>query len=289
MRSEHVSPNPRSPILAPKIGQLLRGWREQRRLSQLELALQAEVSTRHLSFVETGRATPSRSMVLHLADALDIPLRERNQLLLAAGYAPVYGETALDSPAMRNVRTTVRHLLDAHEPNPAVVVDRYWNIIEANAGATLFTEGLPEFLRTPTVNVMRVSLHPEGAARSIVNFAEWRAYLLGRLRREVAHSQDAALAALYAEVRAYEHAAAHDDDDDMEPLAATPDREVVIPLRYQLGDTELTFLSTVAVFGTPHDITVAELAIELFFPADSATAAVLRDRHSAQAILSIEP
>ena len=225
-------------------------------------------------------------MVLHLADALDIPLRERNQLLLAAGYAPVYGETALDSPAMRSVRAAVRHLLDAHEPNPAVVVDRYWNIVEANAGATLFTEGLPALLRTPTLNVMRVSLHPEGAARSIVNFAEWRAYLLGRLRREVARAQDAELAALYDEVRAYDYDAG--DGPEVDPLEATPDTEVVIPLRYRVADMELTFFSTVAAFGTPHDITVAELAIELFFPADTATAAVLRERAD-QGSLSINP
>src|SRR5262249_25777233 len=168
------------------VGELLREWRELRRLSQLDLALQAEVSTRHLSFVETGRSRPSRDMVLHLAEELDVPLRERNHLLLAAGYAPVYAETALDAPAMTAVRAAVRQVLAGHEPYPAVVVDRHWNLIDANATVALFTQGLPPELLAPPINVLRASLHPDGFARQIVNLGEWRAHVLGRLRRQVA-------------------------------------------------------------------------------------------------------
>ncbi|MDQ3811431.1 MAG: helix-turn-helix transcriptional regulator [Chloroflexota bacterium] len=256
----------------PPIGQLLRGWRERRGLTQLELALRAEVSTRHLSFVETGRASPSREMILHLADQLDVPLRERNQLLLAAGYAPIFSEASLDSPHMAAVRAAVRKILLAHEPSPAVVVDRHWNVLDANSGLSIFTECIPAELLKPPINVMRLSLHPQGAAPSIINLRQWRAHLLGRLRREIARTADAALVRLYDEVRGYGGAAS------AAQLEIPGPGEVVAPLRFRGRDQELVFFSTVAAFGTPLDVTVAELAIELFFPADSATAEALRRR-----------
>jgi transcriptional regulator with XRE-family HTH domain len=252
------------------VGELLRQWRERRRLSQLELALEAEISTRHLSFVETGRSTPSRDMVLHLAEQLDVPLRERNHLLLAAGYAPVYAENALDSPPMTAVREAVRQVLTGHEPYPAVVVDRRWNLVDANAGLALFTDGVPRELLAPPANALRVSLHPHGMAPRIVNLGEWRAHLLGRLRRQVAHTADPELAALYAELRAY-------PCDQAEPEVELPGPgDVVVPLRIRHGTRELAFFSTVATFGAPLDVAVAELAIESFYPADPDTAAVLR-------------
>jgi transcriptional regulator with XRE-family HTH domain len=251
-----------------RVGPLLREWRERRRLSQLELALQAEVSTRHLSFVETGRAAPSRGMVLQLAEALDIPLRERNQLLLAAGYAPHFSEQSLDAPDLRTIRDAMQRLLHAQLPNPALVLDRYWNIVDANAAVSLFVGDLPASLKAPPLNVMRATLHPAGLARNIVNRQEWRAHLLGRLQRQIAQSGDAELERLYAEVRSYD-GARHDE---------TESHDVIVPLRYRFHEHELAFFSTVATFGAPLDITVAELAIELFFPADEATATFLRNR-----------
>lgn len=253
------------------VGELLRTWRERRRLTQLDLALQAEVSTRHLSFVETGRALPSREMILHLADQLDVPLRERNQLLLAAGYAPVYAQRIFDAPELGAVRTAVRRILSAHEPNPAVVVDRHWNVVDANSGLSLFTEHVALEFLAPPVNVMRLSLHPRGAAPHIVNLNQWRSHLLGRLRREIAQTADAELAQLYVEVREYQ-------PDGLDEVEIPGPDEVVVPLRFRAGDQEFVFFSTVAAFGTPLDITIAELAIELFFPADAATADALRRR-----------
>jgi transcriptional regulator with XRE-family HTH domain len=251
------------------VGELLRQWRERRRLSQMELALQTDISTRHLSFVETSRSKPSRAMVLRLAEQLELPLRERNHLLLAAGYAPVYSETALDNPHLSAVRAAVRQLLTGHEPYPAVVVDRGWNLVDANASVALLTEGVaPELLASPA-NVLRVSLHPDGMASRIINLGEWRAHLLGRLRREVALTANAALAALYDELRAY-------PCDQPVPESEIPGPgDIVVPLRIRHGDRELAFFSTVATFGTPLDVTVAELTIESFFPADAETASIL--------------
>lgn len=236
----------------------------------MELALEAEISTRHLSFVETGRSTPSREMVLRLAEQLDLPLRERNGLLLAAGYAPVYAETALDAPHFSAVRTAVRQVLAGHEPYPAVVVDRSWNLVEANASLALFIGGVAPELLSPPINVLRVSLHPDGMASRIVNLGEWRAHLLGRLRRQVALTADPALADLYAELRAY-------PCDQPEPAIEAPGPgDIAVPLRIHHGGRELAFFSIIATFGTPLDITVAELAIESFFPANAYTAAALR-------------
>jgi transcriptional regulator with XRE-family HTH domain len=252
------------------VGELLRQWREHRRLSQLGLSIQADISARHLSFVETGRSVPSRDMVLRLADELDVPLRERNRLLLAAGYAPVYSEAALDSPRMTAVREALRQMLAAHEPYPAVVVDFRWNLVDANATVSLFTDGLPAELLGPPANILRATLHPRGVAPRLVNHGEVRAHLLHRLRRQVAMTGDTELAQLYDELCGY-------PCDQPEPDVELPGPEdVVLPLRIRYGDRELAFFSTVATFGTPVDITVAELVIESFFPADAYTAAVLR-------------
>lgn len=252
------------------VGELLREWRERRRLSQLELAVQAEISTRHLSFVETGRSTPSRDMVLHLAEELDLPLRERNQLLLAAGYAPVYAQRTLDSPQLAAVRAAVRQVLSAHEPFPAAAVDRSWTLLEANRSVTVLTAGVAAELLRPPVNVLRLSLHPAGLAARITNLGEWRAHQLGRLRRQVAFTADPQLAALYAELRDYPC------DQPVPEVEVPGPGDVAVPLRLRHRDRELAFFSTVATFGTPLDVTVAELVIESFFPADAATAAALR-------------
>ena len=252
------------------VGELLRGWRDRRRLSQLELALESGISARHLSFVENGRSAPSRETVLRLAEELDLPLRERNDLLLAAGYAPVYSEAALDSPELASVRAAVRQVLRGHEPYPAVAVDRGWNLLDANSGVALLTEGVAEELLAPPANVLRASLHPDGMAPRILNLGEWRAHLLGRLRRQVALTADPALSRLLAELRSY-------PSGGSEPEVEVPGPgDIVVPLRLRHGGRELSFFSTVTTFGTPLDVTVSELALESFFPADPGTASVLR-------------
>jgi transcriptional regulator with XRE-family HTH domain len=254
------------------VGVLLRRWRERRRLSQLALSGQASISSRHLSFVETGRSAPSREMVLHLAEELEVPLRERNSLLLAAGYAPSYQQTPLDAPPMAAVCGAVRQVLTGHEPFPALAVDRHWDLVDANATIALFTDGVAPDLLVPPVNVLRVSLHPEGMAPRIANLGEWRAHLLHRLRRQVELTADPQLAQLYEELRGYRC-------DQPEPAVEVPDPgAIVTSLRVRAGGQQLAFFSTATVFGTPLDITVAELAIESFFPADAATAAALHDR-----------
>ncbi|WP_427886718.1 helix-turn-helix domain-containing protein [Kribbella sp. GL6] len=249
------------------VGQLLRGWRERRRLSQLELANRVEVSTRHVSFVETGRSKPSRDMVLRLAEHLDVPLRDRNQLLLAGGFAPIYSEASLHSPAMLAIRTTLRRLLEAHAPYPALVVDRWWNIVEANAGIAIFTAGVDEKLLQAPVNALRLTLHPDGLARRIGNLADVRAAVLTSLQRQVASTADPELQDLYDELREY---AVHD-----QPAAPGP-TDVVVPLELTHDGRELSLLTTIATFGTPLDVTVSELMIESFYPADDATAEYLR-------------
>ncbi|PPK70975.1 helix-turn-helix transcriptional regulator [Actinokineospora auranticolor] len=251
------------------VGTLLRGWRERRRLSQLALALRADISARHLSFVETGRSAPSRELVLLLADTLDLPLRERDHLLLAAGYAPVFGAEPLDSPRMVAVRAAVRQVLTGHEPYPAVAVDRGWHLLDANSGLAPLLAGVAPGLLVPPVNVLRLSLHPDGLAPRIANLGAWRAHLLARLRAQIALTADAALTDLHDELVAYP---CDDPVSDLDPHTA----DVVIPLRMRGPTGDLAFISTVTTFGTPVDITVAELAIESFFPADTATAEALR-------------
>jgi transcriptional regulator with XRE-family HTH domain len=261
-------------IAQPPFGERVRRWREHRRLSQLDLALQADVSTRHLSFLETGRAVPSREMVLRLAEHLDLPLRERNELLLSAGYAPAFSETPLEAPPMDAIRQALRQVLSGHEPYPALVVDRHWNLVEANRAVSIFTRDLPPDLLQPPVNVLRASLHPRGFAPRIVNLAEWRGHLLHRLRREIALTADGELSALYEELRAY----------PSQPAAsALPEHSAVVaPLRLRSELGELAFFSMVASIGTPVDITVSELVIESFFPADQHTASALHAAFSAR-------
>jgi transcriptional regulator with XRE-family HTH domain len=248
---------------------LLRRWRDQRRLSQMELALEAEVSTRHLSFVETGRSKPSREMVVRLAEHLDVPLRERNELLLAAGYAPAYPESSFEDAGLGQVRDAVRRLLAAHEPYPAVAVDRRWELVDGNAGVPLMTAGCAAHLLEPPINALRLTLHPEGMAPNITNLPEWRAHILGRLRREVNATQDAQLRTLLSELESYPGG----EQDEGIPTPGA----IVVPLRLQHPAGELSFMSTITTFGTPLDITVSELSIEAFFPADDHTAAVLRE------------
>lgn len=250
------------------VGDQLRDWRQRRRLSQLDLALDADISTRHLSFVETGRSRPSRDLLLHLADQLAVPLRERNALLLAAGYAPAYAERALDDPALASARTAVELLLKAHEPFPALAVDRHWNLVAANGAVGPFLEGAAPELLAPPLNVLRLSLHPQGLGSRIVNLGEWRAHILERLRQQIAASADAGLLALHDELAGYPAPA--------DRAAPADYGGVFVPMRLRTAAGELSFFSTVTVFGTPVDVTLSELAIEAFFPADEATARALR-------------
>jgi len=251
------------------IGALLRQWRETRRMSQLALALDASISTKHLSFVESGRAAPSREMVLTLADALAIPLRGRNALLLAAGFAPVYSQHAFDAPELASARRAVELVLAGLEPYPAIAVDRHWHLVAANRAFAPLVAGIAPALLAPPANVLRASLHPDGLAPRIVNLAEWRAHVLLRLHQQIEVSADPVLTALYAELGGGPGAPARDHAD---PVAT---------LRLRDGDAVLSLLSTTTVFGTPIDVTLSELAIESFLPADAATAGALQRRANA--------
>jgi transcriptional regulator with XRE-family HTH domain len=242
------------------VGEMLREWRQRRRLSQLELSIQANISTRHLSFVETGRSRPTSDMILRLTEHLDVPLRERNSLLLAGGFAPAYPAHEFNAPPLDAVRQALKQVLTGHEPYPAVVVDRHWTLVEANRAIGLFTKDCAAHLLAPPVNVLRLSLHPDGMAPRIGNLAEWRAHLLGRLHRQATTTGDPALHELHDEMKRYPGG------------EATASGDVVVPLRFD----DLSFLSISAVFGTPLDVTVAELAIESFFPADPETAKAMR-------------
>ncbi len=254
------------------VGAFLREWRERRRLSQLALALDADVSARHVSFLETGRARPSREMLIHLAERLDVPLRERNTLLLAAGFAPAYAERPLDDPALSAVRASIDRVLAGHEPYPALAIDRHWTLIAANRMVSpLLTQVEPSLLQPP-INVLRLSLHPAGLAPRIANLDQWRRHLLERLRHQVEATADAELAALFDELHAYEIPVS------IGPTNAPRDEQgnVFVPLRLNTDQGQLALLSTTMVFGTPVDVTLAELAIEAFFPADAETAERLR-------------
>ncbi|MFO1216037.1 MAG: helix-turn-helix transcriptional regulator [Burkholderiaceae bacterium] len=252
----------------PPVGAQLREWRQRRRLSQLDLAGHAAVSTRHLSYMETGRALPSREMVLRLADRLEVPLRDRNRLLTAAGYAPLYREHALADPEMRAPARAVERVLQAHEPYPALAVDRHWNMVASNRMVPLLLADLPQEMLAPPVNVLRLSLHPQGLAPRILNLAQWRHHLLHRLQQQVRASGDPTLAALADELAGFP---APPDDDGAHPTA-----EVYVPLRIRSPAGVLNLISIITVFGTPTDITLSELALETFFPADEETAAALR-------------
>jgi transcriptional regulator with XRE-family HTH domain len=252
-------------------GDLLREWRQRRRKTQLDLALDAEISTRHLSFVETGRSQPSREMLLRLAEHLEMPLRERNMLLLAAGFAPAFPERPLDDPALDAARRAIDLVLAGHEPYPALAIDRHWTLVAANAAVMRLLDGLDPSVLQPPVNVLRLSLHPAGLAPRIANRAEWRAHLIARLRRQIAASGDPALSELLRELIALDPGGSSD--------AADPDRDyggVIVPFMLSTPAGVLSFISTTTVFGTPVDVTLSELAIESFFPADAATADALR-------------
>lgn len=259
----------------PVVGTLIRDWRQLRRFSQLDLALEAEISQKHLSFIESGRSQPSRDMVLLLAEHLGVPLRERNALLLAAGYAPVYLERALEDPGLQAAKAAIDLVLKGHEPYPALAVDRHWTLLAANAAVAplLALVGDPDLLRPP-VNVLRLALHPGGLAPAIVNLEEWRTHIVARLRQQVRATADPALADLLAELLSYPAPQrparkGHAPEPDAEPA-------IVVPLLLRVGGSVLSFISTTTVFGTPVDITLSELALETFFPADAATAAALR-------------
>jgi len=257
---------------ARPVGDHLREWRQRRRLSQLDLACEADISTRHLSFLETGRSQPSREMVLHLAERLEVPLRERNMLLVAAGYAPVFPERKLDDPALGAARRAIDLVLKGHEPYPALLIDRHWTLIAANGAVAPLLAGVDAQLLESPVNVLRLSLHPDGLAPRIANLAEWRAHLFDRLRHQIDVTADPVLAELLRELRAYP---APHGRAATAPSPAPYDG-VVVPLQLATDAGILSFFSTTMVFGTPVDITLAELALEAFFPSDAATASALR-------------
>jgi transcriptional regulator with XRE-family HTH domain len=252
------------------VGGLLRQWRQRRRLSQLDLACDAGISTRHLSFLETGRAQPSRDMVLLLSEQLDVPVRERNILLVAAGFAPIFPERPLDDPALAPARAAIDLVLDRQQPYPAFALDRHWQIVASNTALPQLYEDVAADLLQPPVNALRLSLHPRGLAPRVVNLAEWRAHLLYRLRRQVELTADAALIELLREVNAYPGAT----HAPVQTLHL--EREIAVPFRIKIGDDVLSFLSLTTVFGNPIDVMLSELALELFFPADDATGAAVR-------------
>ncbi len=257
----------------PRVGPLLRTWRERRRRTQLDLALDAGVSARHLSFVETGRSKPSAEMVLLLAKQLEVPFRERNLLLLAAGHAPAFPERSLEDPELAPVRDALKLILTRHEPYPAIVFDRAWNLVTANAAMAALVEGVDPALLAPPVNVLRVGLHPRGMAPRIVNLGEWRAHFLERLRRQVVATGDDELTDLIEEVASYPSPTPK-PDASFDPDA----REILGPVRLRTCDRgELSFFGMFATFDTPFEVTTSELAIELLFPADPATAAAFGD------------
>jgi len=252
--------------VAAPFGSLLREWRQRRRLSQLELACEAEISTRHLSFVETGRSVPSREMVLRLAEQLQIPMRERNVLLVAAGYAPLYSEKTLSDPALDAARKAIDLFLEAHKPYPAFAIDRHWNIVASNRAIPEMYSGVAAFLLEPPVNGLRLTLHPEGLAPSVENLEEWRAHLLARLKRQIQVTADPTLIQLLDELSGYS------PPSGVSAVRASHQESALgVPFRISTQAGMLAFFSMTTVFGTPVDITLAELALEFFFPADDAT------------------
>ena len=258
-----------APIARP-LGDHLREWRQRRRMSQLDLALEADISQRHLSFIESGRATPSRDMLLHLAERLGVPLRDRNPLLLAAGFAPVFAERTLDDPALEPARSAIDMVLKAHQPFPALAIDRHWTLVAANAALAPLISGIADpSLLEPPVNVLHLSLHPQGLAPRIANLPEWRAHLIDRLRQQISASGDPVLERLLKELLSYPAPEAANE-------AHADHAGIAIPLKLSTKAGLLSLISTTTVFGTPVDITLSELAVESFFPADEETAAILR-------------
>ncbi|MEG1735346.1 MAG: helix-turn-helix transcriptional regulator [Comamonas sp.] len=261
--------SPPQPGARAPFGEHLRHWRQHRRLSQQGLALDAEISTRHLSYVETGRAQPSREMVLRLAERLSVPLRERNALLVAAGFAPMYQARPLDHPDLAAARQAVDLVLKGHEPNPALAVDRHWNLVAANAIVPLLLSGVAPWLLQPPMNVLRLSLHPEGLGPRLANAGQWRAHLLHRLQQQIAATADSVLQALHDEIAAYP---CHDEAAHGVPPAS----HIAVPFELNTELGKLSFISTITIFGTPVDVTLQELAVESFFPANAETQLVLQ-------------
>jgi transcriptional regulator with XRE-family HTH domain len=253
---------------AQPVGAMLREWRQRRRMTQMDLALEAEVSPRHLSFVETGRSQPSREMLMHLCEELEVPLRERNALLVSAGFAPLYRERLLQDAALEAARKAVELVLEAQKPFPAFALDRHWNMVASNGALPQLYEGVSAELLAAPVNALRLTLHPDGLAPRIANLAEWRAHLLSRLRRQVGLTADPKLVELLRDCSAYPVEGSFED--------ASLAQEVLVPLRIRTAASVLSFFSTTTVFGSPVDVTLSELAIEAFFPADTATAAAVR-------------
>ena len=267
-----------TPHAAPPVGAQIRHWRTRRRLSQLELALDADVSTRHLSCLENGRAAPSREMILRLARRLEVPLRERNRLLTAAGYAPMFVARALDDPTMAAARQVIELVLRAHEPFPALAVDRHWNVVMQNRAVALLLDGVDPALLAAPVNALRLSLDPRGMAARIANLGAWRAHVLHRLGQQIAASGDEALRELAAELEIARRERSGRQRRAALAAASSPaEPALVVPLVIDTQLGRLSFISTTTVFGTPVDVTLSELALESFFPADAATAAALRD------------
>ena len=252
---------------APPVGTLLRTWRERRRLSQLELSVRCDVSTRHLSYVETGRARPSSDMILRLTEHLEVPLRERNEVLLAGGYAPAYPQRGLDAPALARVSDALRLVLDGHLPYPAVVLNRWWEMVDANAAVPPLLDGVAPLLLEPPVNVLRLTLHPDGLAPRIVNLGQWRAHLLGQLARRIEATGDERLRSLHSELVALPGG---------DHVPAPSPHDVVLPMVLRVGERELSMFTITAAVGTAADVTVDELVVESFYPADDSTAAALR-------------
>ena len=254
------------------IGDHLRDWRQRRRLSQLELALVAGISARHLSFVETGRSQPSRELILHLAEQLTVPMRDRNVLLVAAGFAPIFPEHALGDPTLEAIRKAVDLVLEAQKPYPAFALDRHWQVVASNAALPELYTGVAPALLLPPINAMRLSLHPDGMASRIANLHEWRAHLIARLRQQIDLSADPVLIDLLKEVDAY-------PQPSRDPRADTiaTQHAIAIPFQIITDGGLLSFFSTTTVFGTPIDVTLSELALELFFPADAATIAAVKE------------
>ncbi len=271
MHSMDTSALPHRSAPPTSFGEHLRHWRQRRRYSQMDLAHVAEVSTRHLSCVETGRASPSREMVLRLVERLDVPLRERNAWLVAAGFAPMYRARPLDDPGMASARVAVQRILDCHEPWPALAMDRHWNLVMHNRLVPLLMNGAaPELLQGP-VNVLRLSLHPQGLAPRIANLRQWREHLFERLRQQIRATGDAVLVALLEELSGYA------ESSGAAPVALPGEHPgVLMPFQFHTPHGVLQLVSTTTVFGSPVDITLQELALETFFPADDSSAGLLR-------------
>jgi transcriptional regulator with XRE-family HTH domain len=248
-------------------GDLIRFWRNQRRLSQMDLALDANISTKHMSFVETGRSQPSRQLLIHLAQHLDLPIAERNRLLLAGGYAPPYLEQPYDGEVMQPLRESLRRLLEAHQPNPALIVDGLWNLIEANEAASLLWEGVDPELLEPPINMLRLGVHPGGLPRISSMTAACNVPLINKLKRKSREDADPALGKLIDEVEGYL--------PDEPPSGQATQPVVSLELRTRLGGVRL--FTVIATLGAPLEVTAANLAIETFLPMDEESAGRLRE------------